>query len=525
MTVTLAALFSLPGVIHVHSPKTTDLHLHPERGPALQLDSRACRADDLFIAVRGSRFDSHSLVPELLQKSVNVVVDRVGFEELESTLAKLHPSPCILVVEDTRDWAPRAAARVGGLELADLQVLGFTGTNGKSTCTWILQHLLQAQDPLCALIGTIESRFGRGEACPTALTTPDPLGLARLAQDLLEAGGRQLVMEVSSHAIHQKRDAVFSFDTCVFLNLSPEHLDYHHDMETYYKVKASFMMRPECTLRLVNGDDPMGQRLQSELSCLPVRSFGRSASCDWRLTRLVQERGEMFLSFEFESQTHQLRAPLIGDFNAMNLMATVAVAMHAGLSLEQIQKGLLTLPPVPGRMELCPLPSVKAPRVLIDYAHSPDGYEKVFDTLTQSAFTRIHTVFGCGGNRDRSNRPIMLELACKHSEHVFVTLDNPRDEDPERIFADMLRASELSKCESVSRIDDRAAAISHAMLGLGEDDLLLILGKGHERYQIIGSQKIDFDERAIVQSAWLKIQEEDRTSRGDESQEDGDEDA
>ncbi|MDP2360746.1 MAG: UDP-N-acetylmuramoyl-L-alanyl-D-glutamate--2,6-diaminopimelate ligase [bacterium] len=464
-------------------------------GPLLRTDSRRCRPGDLFVALRGYSHDGHGHAPALLANGFPCVVEAGWHLAQEEPLRR---TPGQLVVEDTQDWLPRAVARIAGLEQADLVVHGVTGTNGKTSTTWILQQLLRPLDPRAGLVGTICSRLGGGEAAPATLTTPDSPWLAAFASRLLEAGGRHLVMEVSSHAIHQRREAVFGFRSAVFLNLSPEHLDYHQGMEDYFRVKASFLRRPEAELRLVNTDCTWGRRLAQELDPLPVVTFGREAGVDWRL---ADERGEgegQAFRLLGPGADEELWIPLPGSHNASNAAAAWIVADSLGIPRPRLRELMADLDPVPGRME--PLRLAGGPRVLIDYAHSPDGYEKAFAAVAALPRRRLHVLFGCGGERDRGKRPVMLRIALVHADRVWLTLDNPRGEDPAQIFGDIL--AEQGGDARITRLDDRAAAIAAMLAEAGPEDLLLLLGKGHERYQLIGTEKRPFDEREVLRQCW-----------------------
>ena len=499
-TAPLAWLCALPGARRARLSAGGDVGLEglSEDGPCLRTDSRRCRAGDLFVALRGTAGDGHAFVPELLERGVTCVVETAWHLAQPDTLREAQGQ---LVVEDTRDWLPRAAARIAGLEQTKLVVHGVTGTNGKTSTTWILQQLLRPLDPLAGLVGTICSRTGEGEAHPSALTTPDAPWLAAFARRLLDAGGRHLVMEVSSHAIAQRREAVFGFRSAVFLNLSPEHLDYHDGMEDYFRVKASFMHRPEAELRLVFADCPWGARLARELDPLPVVTFGRSVGADWRLLDERIEGEGLAFTLSGKGGSEELWIPLPGAHNASNAVAAWIVAESLGVPHEALRGLMAGLDPVPGRMEPVRLPG--GPRVLIDYAHSPDGYEKAFAAVAGLPRGRLHVLFGCGGERDRAKRPVMLRITLAHADRVWLSLDNPRREDPEQIFADML--AEQGGDRRITRVDDRAEAIRAMLADAGADDLLLLLGKGHERYQLIGAEKRHFDEREELRRAWERL--------------------
>ncbi len=495
--VSFAWLCALPGVrrAQLTADGRAGLESLPGDGPCLRTDSRRCRPGDLFVALRGTGQDGHDFVPGLLRQDVTCVVERAWQLEQPETLRAL---PGQILVEDTRDWLPRAAARIAGLEGDELRVHGITGTNGKTSTAWILQQLLRLEDPRAGLVGTICSRLGADEPLPSALTTPDAPWLAAFARSLLDQGGRQLVMEVSSHAIHQRREAVFGFHSAVFLNLSPEHLDYHADMEDYFRVKSSFLRRPEPALRLVNVDDPWGARLAEGLDPLPVSTLGHGPAAEWRITEpCLTPEGQTF-TLSRGGERHALAIPIHGDFQVGNAAAAWITARCLGLPANELTEALARVEPVPGRMEPVRLPG--GPRVLIDYAHSPDGYEKALAAVAQLPRRRLHVLFGCGGERDRGKRPVMLEIVLRHAERVWLSLDNPRREDPEQIFADIL--ARQGGDPRITRLDDRAAAIRAMLADAGPEDLLLLLGKGHERYQLLGTDKLPFDERAVLREAW-----------------------
>lgn len=498
-TATLAWLCALPGLRRTQVEGGGPWSLESTgAGPCLRTDSRRCVPGDLFVALRGTAADGHHHVPALLEQGVCCVVESAWHL---AQPAELRERGAQLVVEDTRDWLPRAVARIAGLEQTELVVHGVTGTNGKTSTTWILQQLLRSLDPLAGLVGTICSRTGNGETRPASLTTPDSPWLADFATGMLEQGGRHLVMEVSSHAISQRREAVFSYHSAVFLNLSPEHLDYHDGMEDYFRVKASFMHRPELELRLVNVDCPWGARLAAELDPMPVTTLGHGPEAHWRILDEAYEGEGQSFRLTGPGVDEPLWIPLPGSHNVSNAAAAWIVAHSLGVPATQLRGAMRGLDPVPGRMEPVILPG--GPRVLIDYAHSPDGYEKAFAAVKGIPHRHLHVLFGCGGERDRSKRPVMVRIALEHADRLWLSLDNPRREDPEQIFADML--SGRDPAAQVTRIDDRAQAIGAMLAAAGPEDLLLLLGKGHERYQLIQGEKIPFDERAELQQAWRSL--------------------
>ncbi len=498
----LSVLLALPGFRFTTISGPANISLDESAGSGvLRTDSRLCQPGDLFVALVGTRHDAHEHVDELQANGVTCVVNRSWHLSRDESDRQREGR---VIVEDTQDWLPRAVCRLCGLDQATLRVTGITGTNGKSSTAWILQQLLNEQGRPAGLVGTLGNRVGQAEPEMTGLTTPDPVSLGRFARRVIDSGGDRLVMEVSSHAISQQREAVLSFSCGVFLNLSPEHLDYHGDMEAYYRTKASFMRRPEMELRLINCDTPWGVRLTEDLGPLAFQTVGRSPEAQWRITDEGSTASGQRYLLTGQGKRLEVEIPLAGSFNVDNSAAAVIVALHEGLAESQVLERLKQIEAVPGRLE--PVELSGGPRVLIDYAHSPDGYQRVLPDVKASTPGRLHVLFGCGGDRDRSKRSVMVELAAENADHLWLCLDNPRSEDPEQIFADMLEGNPPR--DRLSRIDDRAEAIAAALSACEAGDTLLLLGKGHERYQIIGRDRQPFDEREILKVAWQRIEED-----------------
>ncbi len=473
-------------------PDSWRIALNEAELPKPVLDSRDARPGDLFFALPGTRVDGHQFVPELQKRGVYCVVSRDHeFAEHEG----------LLCVEDPRRVLDWLAAELAGLAQHELRVIGITGTNGKTSTCWILQQLLGGIDPSCGLCGTIMQRVGLGTGTVASLTTPDTLTLARLAQDVIRAGGRHLVMEVSSHAIDQQRAGFFEYAAVAFLNLSPEHLDYHGNMEDYFAVKAGWIALPGHGSRIVCVDSRWGSTLADHLQ-EPCVTYGEAAG-QWRVLPKSEGLEQRFVLQHEDGDTIEMILPLPGRHNLQNATAAVLLALELGLSAEDVKRRLSTILPVPGRMErVSPPAGEKRALVLIDYAHSPDGYERLFQALAGIKRTRTNIVFGCGGDRDRSKRAVMTCIALANADQAWITLDNPRSEDPGQIFDDMLKALTEEQLRRVTRIEDRQAAIQHVLAQAGSDDLVLLVGKGHERYQILGSEKSYFNETEIVRACW-----------------------
>ncbi len=400
-----------------------------------------------------------------------------------------------------------AAAEYGTDSLGP-RLIGITGTNGKTTSSFLLETLLASRGIATGVIGTVEYRWpGHRENAP--LTTPGCIELHAMLRSMRQAGCEAAIMEVSSHALDQKRVAGLAFDAALFTNLTQDHLDYHGSMEAYYQAKARLFREPEtggyplgAKALAINYDDPFGRRLCTECPITAHRiAFGFDNIPADRLpeyylhgTILEQNKAGLRLRMHFEGRTWELSSGLVGAFNASNLLGAQALGLSLGLE-PALLEALEGFQGVPGRMERV---SGKSPfSVFVDYAHTPDALEKALLALKGAGFTRIVTVFGCGGDRDKTKRPLMAEAAARHSSVVVLTSDNPRTEDPLAIMADARPG--LTACRDVIEEPERKKAIARALDALRPGDALLVAGKGHETYQIIGRERLPFSDRETVQ--------------------------
>lgn len=484
-----SGLAALPCVLSSRLPETGTWMAGWRRStddtrPALVEDSRKALPGDLFVAIRGTAFDGHTLIAELAAKGVYTAGEPGSGATLE--------------VRDSRLFLAEAAEALEGHASRDLSLIGITGTNGKTTTAWLLHRVLSAQDPHAGHSGTLGTWIGPEARLDPGLTTPGATGISSLASDVHHAGGRHLVMEVSSHAVDQRRIAGSCFRTGIFLNLSPEHLDYHRTMEEYYRCKADFMKRADLQHRIVITDDPWGRKLAAELGAGCVTA-GSGDGAQWRLVERTPVGSAQRLVIQGPDGTREeYTIPLPGAHNAQNALAALVALRVTGMGAAALAALCPRMSSAPGRLELLEKPG--RARVVIDYAHTPDGYAKCFNALAELQPHAIHTVFGCGGERDRMKRPVMAGLAEHYSDTVIVTTDNPRREDPAQITEDI--EAGLEQPEMALWIPDRAEAIRQALALAEADDLVLLLGKGHERYQIIATGKLPFDERAVVREAW-----------------------
>jgi UDP-N-acetylmuramoyl-L-alanyl-D-glutamate--2,6-diaminopimelate ligase len=445
-------------------------------------DSRRVRVGDLFVAVRGSERDGHAFLGRARDAGAAAAV-------LEDPAD--WPLPAI-VVRDGRRAAAVVAAAACDWPARRLRLLGVTGTNGKSTTVHVLRHLLDDFGGRAASIGTIGVLVGsEGRAVPetSGLTTPGPIELQQVLRRLVDDGVRHVAVEVSSHALDQRRVDGLMFDAVVFTNLTRDHLDYHGSMASYRSAKARLAdcLAPGGTL-VVNANDSAWRALKTKSRRL---TFGTRGSTDVRArdVRFTPDGTQWTLDVAGTAQNVVL--PLIGDFNVMNALGASAAAWSLGLAPETIASRLSRVPQVPGRLELLR----RAPAVLRDYAHTPDALERALAAVRPFTRGRLIVVFGAGGDRDKGKRPLMGAIAERLADVAIVTSDNPRTENPERILDDIEAGMKRRQHE---RIEDRRAAIARALVLAGPNDVVVLAGKGHETYQVRGTEKLPFDEKAIV---------------------------
>lgn len=462
-------------------------------GLEVRVDSRVVAPGDVFVAVPGVTNDGVQFIPAAVAAGAAVIVCRPGNVEAKAA----RDAGCAVVYHsDPREALWRLAEARWHTSELPLRIVGVTGTNGKTTCSYLLERLFASAGYKLGVMGTVSYRWpGHCEAAP--LTTPDALSVHAMLAAMAEVGVDVAVMEVSSHAIDQQRVYGVPFSGAAFTNLTQDHLDYHRDMESYFHVKARLFLelpRPDKAMA-VNADDPWGRRLL-EL-CPTALSFGlqKGALNKRHLWGELLSAGTegCHLRMHLESSQWELRSPLVGAFNASNLLAVQAVALEMGMEPDAF-KALETFTGVSGRLER--VENSKGLNVFVDYAHTPDALENVLKALRKAGFKRIVTVFGCGGNRDRTKRPLMGEAVARWSDVAVLTSDNPRFEDPEAILQDVAPGLKSAR-EVVVEVDRRKATIK-ALDMLGKDDALLIAGKGHEDYQIVQGIKHHYSDQEVV---------------------------
>jgi len=465
------------------------------------LDSRRLSAGDLFLACAGGRHHGLNFLTEVLARRPVAVLAEPSRDWPAARIAVLNDSADVpvIAVPDLGRRAGELAARFFRNPGDRMSVVGITGTNGKTSCAHFLAQAVGEEEP-CALVGTLGNGFpGRLE--PATHTTPNAVEVQDLLADFLDRDAAAVAMEVSSHALHQHRVAGVAFDVAVFTNLTRDHLDYHGTMEAYGEAKARLFAQSGLRAAVINADDPFGQRL---LTTLPAGVVGVAYGCDgvehagvdrWLAARDLAVTPEgLRMQVESSWGEGELRAAVVGRFNAYNLLAVLGVLLVRGMPLERALERVARVTGVPGRMELFRQPG--RPAVVVDYAHTPDALEQLLAAVREHCDGRLICVFGCGGDRDAGKRPLMGALAERLADGVVLTDDNPRSEPGEAIVGAILAGMKNPATVQVQR--DRAAAIAGAIRDAGPGDWVVVAGKGHEDYQLVGDLRLDFSDREQV---------------------------
>jgi UDP-N-acetylmuramoyl-L-alanyl-D-glutamate--2,6-diaminopimelate ligase len=472
---------------------------HPalnEEIQGLKTNSHACSAGDLFIGMPGTRVDGGDFWQSAIASgAVAAVISLQATKKHPPT-----PEACIITAEDMIKACAQLARTFYDRPGEKLKLVGVTGTNGKTTTTHLIEHFLNQGNLPTALMGTLYTRWKN--FLQTAVhTTPFAVELQQQLASAIDAGNEYGVMEVSSHALAQGRVMGCQFEVGVFTNLTQDHLDFHRDMEDYFAAKALLFNPSYLKGRaIINADNPYGQRLIASLDTSKVWSYSvsdRNANL-WMSDLNYEPNG---VNGTLHTPTGQVvfRSPLVGQFNLENLLAAVGASLHLGLDLQLIASAIPEFPGVPGRMERVQINSQQDISVIVDYAHTPDSLENLLKASRPFIPGKMICVFGCGGDRDRTKRPKMGKIAAELSDLPIVTSDNPRTEEPERILQDILAG--IPETAQPTVISDRATAIRTAILQAESGDGILLAGKGHEDYQILGTEKIHFDDREHARNA------------------------
>src|SRR6266436_4821058 len=445
---------------------------------SIAYDSRRVQRNGLFVALRGEKNDGHEFIGQAIENGASVIV---------AEREEKNPRATCLLVENTRTALADLAVTFYGLPARRLKLAAVTGTNGKTTTTFLIKHICEKAGLRCGLIGKVRYEIGE-RVLPAARTTPESLDLQELLAQIANAGCRGAAMEVSSHALAQERIRGLEWDVAVFTNLTQDHLDYHGTMENYFESKAKLFtqlaqqQKKRKPVAVVNMDDRYGEQLLDKIDKkISVITFGMGVRADFRASNYRMEFGGTSYQLDARGKSYLVRLPLIGRFNVANSMAALAAANALGLNLREAVLSLGKSPQVPGRLEM--VPAKRQFQVFVDYAHTPDALLNVLKTLRQLEPGRLIVVFGCGGDRDRQKRPLMGRIADQNADYSIITSDNPRKEDPNAIISEIEKGFGSDRYEKVA---ERAAAIVRAIALAQPRDIVLIAGKGHETYQEFG---------------------------------------
>ena len=472
------------------------LELHAD--PALEIsdvcyDSRACAPGALFVAISGFAADGHRFIPAALENGACAAI-----------VERPPETPCAYVlVASTRLALAQLGANWFGHPADAMKIIGITGTNGKTTSTYLLKSVLErAAGAKVGLIGTIQNMVG-DKVLHTERTTPESFELHRLFAEMRDAGCTHVVMEVSSHALVLERVGAIRFAVGAFTNLTEDHLDFHKTMEAYAEAKAILMER--CDRAVVNTDDPWAELMKKHAAC-PVLTYGIDSGAELTARNIALHADGIEFDAVYGGQTCPVCLGIPGQFTAYNCLTVIGCALSLGLSLTEIAGALAEAKGVKGRVEVIPTPGTDY-TVLADYAHTPDALENVLRTVRGFCKGRVIALFGCGGDRDPIKRPIMGKIGVDYADLAVITSDNPRTEDPNAIIADILRGVEGTKTPYVT-IENRPEAIYWAMAHAQKDDVIVLAGKGHEDYQEINHVKHHLDEREVVADCLARLTRE-----------------
>jgi UDP-N-acetylmuramoyl-L-alanyl-D-glutamate--2,6-diaminopimelate ligase len=445
-------------------------------------DSREVESGTVFVAIKGTQVDGHDFIQKAIELGAVAIVCEVLPSEIQEDVTYVQ-------VKSSHQALALLAANFYDNPSEQIKLIGITGTNGKTTCTTLLHNLFTSLGYHCGLISTVVNKIGNTEI-PATHTTPNPIALNALLRQMVEEGCEYCFMEVSSHAIDQERIAGLSFDIAGFTNISHDHLDYHKTFKAYiYAKKKFFDELKSSAVALVNIDDANGL-VMTQNTKAKVKTLALKTVADYKAKVLENA----FTGLVLNMNNHELWTRLIGGFNAYNLLMTYAVAVELELDEMEVLQGMSALQSVEGRFEY--FISENGVTAIVDYAHTPDALKNVLSTI-ESVRTRneqVITVVGCGGDRDRAKRPLMAEIATAYSERVLLTSDNPRSEDPSAIIEEMKAGVGADKQARVMAIENRAEAIKVACALAKPGDIILVAGKGHEKYQEIKGERFPFDD-------------------------------
>jgi len=479
--------------------------------PGICVDSRAIVNGDIFVAVKGTVYDGHDFIDQAIDNGAEYIVSQKDKSSIEHRASSIET----IVVDDSAEAAAVLAQARWGNPASRLTNLAVTGTNGKTTVAYLVRSCIQKAGQKCGLLGTVIYDTCSGDSCEAALTTPDCLTIAAGQEEMLKNGAKFMVIEASSHALSQNRLAAVSFKAAAFTNLSGDHLDYHKTKEDYLAAKSRLFsaLSPDAAA-VLNKQSPQTESIARQTKA-KILWYAIDEPADIAAHIESMDISGTVFTLKYAGQTSIVRTSLPGLYNVGNCLAAAGLCLAAGLDLETIVAGLSAQQTIPGRLEKIDYPAEFS--LIIDYAHTDDALKNVLSTLKPLCRGKLQVVFGCGGDRDRTKRPRMARVAEQLADFIIVTSDNPRTENPDDIISDIVSGFDTAPPVKIADLrdtsdeqratkiiePDRKKAIELAIRAAGKNDIVLIAGKGHETYQIIGKQKFDFSDKQIA-SEYLK---------------------
>lgn len=461
-------------------------------------DSRLAEEGSLFIAISGYHVDGHDFIRQVAEKGCRCVIVQRPMEDLKIT----HPNVCVILVENTLEAMAKISSNFYGKPSESFNLIGVTGTNGKTSIAQLIGGCLESVGKKTAVLGTTGNRIGE-RMYPTSNTTVESIKLQWLFKEMENYPIDTCIMEVSSHALKLHRVDETAYDYAIFTNLTEDHLDFHSDMEDYYKTKKLLFQRAQKAC-LINIDDAYGKRLFEELKAEGhdcVYSYGIESATDFQAVNIQAWHDGSSFTYKTKQWTLTIDIPIPGKIYVYNVLAVLGVLELMNLDEAELMLAVKAIKPVSGRLEV--VPNGIGATIVVDYAHTPDALQKVIDVCREFTAKKLFVIFGCGGDRDKFKRPVMGRYAVEGADYVVITNDNPRTEEPSAIIADILEGISEEDKEKYRIEMDRRKAIEWATQQLETGDTLIIAGKGHENYQIIGETKHHFDDREEAAKALL----------------------
>lgn len=446
-------------------------------------DSRKVVKNCAFVCIKGKEFDGHSAAFDAAEKGAKAIISE-----------RKTGAPNEILVDSTREALAKMCSVFYGEPSKRMKLIGVTGTNGKTSTTHMIKKILEYSGKKTGLIGTVSYMAGSDLLSGASLTTPKPQELHRIFKSMAESGCEYCVMEVSSQALAQGRCIGLDFSAAVFTNLTQDHLDYHDTMENYAKAKAKLFA--QCKLAVLNKDDGYFDYIKNSVLSKSITEYSmKNADSDFFADNIRLGKAECQYTLYNLANAYNVKIDIPGEFTVYNSLAAISCCASLGIDIEECIKALAETGGVPGRAEV--LKTNTPYTIIIDYAHSPDAIENILSSVRQFAKGRVIALFGCGGDRDKAKRPLMAQKAAENADYLIITSDNPRTENPNEIIEDIIPGIN-GKGISCAIISDRTQAIDYAIRNTRDGDVIVLCGKGHETYQIIGEEKIHYDEREIV---------------------------